>query len=149
MTVAGFFDAIFRGDAAAVQEGISQGLVNTTSEGWTPLHLAAGRRNAEIVKMLIRAGADPKAKGSSGGIPLHDAVISGTAKITAVLIAEGSDPRAKSKSGRTPLHHALDRFCTMTEIIKMLIRAGCDLGVKGQNGRTLLHEAAEYGTPRS
>ena len=54
-------------------------------EGQTPLHLAAGRGETEIVVLLIEKGADIHAKDNNGRTPLQVAEEHGKAEIVALL----------------------------------------------------------------
>src|SRR5688572_2299930 len=69
------------GDAAAVREAVtaSPGLLGRTVEradqsGWTPLHLAVAEGHADIVEMLVEAGADLGARTEHHRTPLHIAL---------------------------------------------------------------------------
>jgi ankyrin repeat protein len=42
-----------------------------TGEGWQPIHLAAAHGNAEILKVIIASGGNPKAKTTDGKTPLQ------------------------------------------------------------------------------
>jgi ankyrin repeat protein len=82
-------------------------------QGFTPLHSAvatdAGEATAEIVRLLLEAGADPNAKSHEGGTPLHSAAFTGDLEIAEVLLAYGADPNATDPKGHTPLDIARDR----------------------------------------
>ena len=79
--------------------------------GFTPLHSAvaddtASTDVADLVKMLLEAGADPNAKSASGGTPLHPAGFTGNATVVRMLLEAGSDANATDGKGFTPLDHA-------------------------------------------
>ena len=48
----------------------------TDKDGWTPLHYAAERDEAECIAVLLAAGADMSIKDNEGHTPFHLAVIS-------------------------------------------------------------------------
>src|SRR5687768_4683119 len=69
------------GDADAVRAAVtaSPGLLGRTVErdgqgGWTPLHLAVAEGQAEIVRLLVEAGADLSARTEHHRAPLHVAL---------------------------------------------------------------------------
>ena len=82
-------------------------------QGFTPLHSAvatdAGEATAEIVRLLLEAGADPNAKSHEGGTPLHSAAFTGDLEIAELLLAYGADPNATDPKGHTPLDLARER----------------------------------------
>jgi ankyrin repeat protein len=96
-----------------------------TSDGWTPLHVAAMRGRTDAAKALIAAGADLEAKDNDDWTPLHDAAAFGHTEIAKALIQAGADLEAKNKVGWTPLHFAAARG--KTEAAKALIGAGADV----------------------
>jgi ankyrin repeat protein len=69
------------GDAETVRTAVTDAphLLGGTVErdgddGWTPLHLAAAAGRAEVVRLLVEAGADPSARTEHGRTPLHVAL---------------------------------------------------------------------------
>ena len=69
------------GDVEAVRAAVqdSPRLLATTVErdgqgGWTPLHLAVAEGRAEMVRLLVEAGADLTARTEHGRDPLHTAL---------------------------------------------------------------------------
>ena len=69
------------GDVDAVRAAVqdSPRLLATTVErdgqgGWTPLHLAVAEERADVVRLLVEAGADVTARTEHGRDPLHTAL---------------------------------------------------------------------------
>ena len=80
----------------------------------TPLHQV---RNAEQVRRLVQAGADPNARDDIGLTPLHNAAILRiNPEIVEALLEAGADPNVTDKWGQTPLNH-LQSTPTPGEII--------------------------------
>jgi hypothetical protein len=62
---------------------------------------------AETVRCLIEAGADPDATDKSGVTPLHRAVRTRCAAAVRALLDGGADPRHTNRSGTTPMQLAI------------------------------------------
>jgi len=75
----------------------------------TALHGAVARRDVEIVKMLLEAGADSNARQERGFAPLHDAAANGNAALVEVLLKYGALATAKTDDGKTPADMAAER----------------------------------------
>ncbi|MBX3722491.1 MAG: ankyrin repeat domain-containing protein [Turneriella sp.] len=89
----GLSAAIKSGNAKLVQERIAAGAdVNLREELslLTPLHYAVKGQNHEIVKMLLKAGANPNTQNFAGISPLRDAVTSRSPQLAFVLIDAGA-----------------------------------------------------------
>ena len=104
-------------------------------EGWTPLHWAAAKGNAEAIRRLMAAGADVNAKTNGGWTPLHRAADLGQLAAIKVLLAAGADVNAKANNGWMPLH--LASFNRHVEAIKVLLDAGATVNVTTRRGRML------------
>ncbi|XP_038237420.1 NF-kappa-B inhibitor beta [Dermochelys coriacea] len=82
----------------------------TNYDGYTPLHVAVLRKDLEVVKLLVGAGADlNKAELSCGRSPLHLAVESQSPEVVECLLRAGADPRARMYVGYTPIYSAVHR----------------------------------------
>jgi ankyrin repeat protein/tetratricopeptide (TPR) repeat protein len=99
------------------------------SIGYRPLHWAVMLGQTEIVKLLIRHGADVNAA-KDDMTPLHDAAHGGHREIARVLLAAGADPYARTGQGKTPLNLAVEQ--NQTKLYEML---------------RPLHKAVEKGDP--
>jgi uncharacterized protein len=75
----------------------------------TALHGAVARRDVEIARMLLEAGADPNARQERGFVPLHDAAANGNAVLVEVLLKHGARTDAMADDGKTPCDMAADR----------------------------------------
>ncbi|MEU6388002.1 ankyrin repeat domain-containing protein [Streptomyces sp. NPDC046939] len=107
------FDAIWAGDVAdvraALRAGAGPGWRN--SEGTTVLYAAAVHGAAEIVRLLLVAGADPDAESrglGAEGTPLCAAACWGHTEAVRELLAHGADPtlREDHGTGWSPLRWA-------------------------------------------
>src|SRR5438045_2811555 len=81
-------DAAQRRDLAAVRSAVSQRTnVNAAQpDGTTALHWAAHWNDLEMVTVLLRAGADPKAGNRFMATPLSEAAQAGDARIVEALL---------------------------------------------------------------
>ena len=89
--------------------------------GWTPLVQACDSGHIDIVRLLLKCGADPNL-----GHPLSRACIRGNERIAIMLIAAGADVNEHEKSGPTPLNHAIG--CGGSRVlVQSLIQSGASL----------------------
>ncbi|MCG7521739.1 ankyrin repeat domain-containing protein [Ruegeria sp. Ofav3-42] len=83
---------------------------NASSLLGTPLIIAAGRKHAEIVELLLNNGADLElAGGKEKHAPMHAAAHAGATDIVLILIDHGADPDVRTKYGEPALHLAVKR----------------------------------------
>jgi ankyrin repeat protein len=94
----------------------------------TPLHFAAPYCGADVVKLLLDAGAKVNAADVRGMTPLMLAVASEhqDAGVVRLLLAAGADPNAHSKSAETPLDWA--RKYGDSGVMAVLEKAGAKEG---------------------
>ncbi|EJD75737.1 tankyrase-2 [Loa loa] len=102
----------------------------------TPLHLAAGYNNLEVVQFLLENGAEVNLKDKGGLIPLHNASSFGHLEIAALLIEYGAEVNHPDKWGYTPLHEAAQKG--RTQICSLLLNNGADVTLKNNEGVTAL-----------
>ena len=125
-----------------------------TDEGYTALHCAidvngeANLNTAEVIDLLVSAGADLKARQHYGWTPLLRAVVEGTAAEVKALLAAGADPNETMpfdtlpafNAGRTTLMGAV----TSPEaevVVDALLRAGADPKRRDANGMNFFEYA--------
>ena len=101
-------DAAMKRDASAVRALIRQGAdVNAAQgDGMTALHWAAQQGDADLVKMLVAAGARTELTTRNAAyVPLHLAARSGSAAAVTALLDAGANVRAATSSGGTTALH--------------------------------------------
>jgi ankyrin repeat protein len=113
--------------------------------GSTPLMYAALYGDAETVRMVLDAGADPNVQNDAGATALMWAV--DDLEKTTLLLKRGADVNALSEDGRTPLLIATG-YHGAGEVVKLLLEHGADPSVKAPSYRgpiSPLRQAAELG----
>jgi hypothetical protein len=96
--------------------------------GFTPLHVAAGRGDAESARLLLDAGADPNVRdGPLGRTPLHWAAQAGAAEVLRVLLDRGADPNVRETlNGMTALMEAAASERAGADAVQALLDADAD-----------------------
>lgn len=74
-----------------------------------PLHAAAVRGDATLLKLLLDAGADPDARQAGGWTALHARAARGDAESVRMLLERGADPALASDDGKTALDLASEK----------------------------------------
>ena len=97
--------AAFFGSPAATALLLERGAqVDALGRGWmtgTALHSAVSRREAEVARLLLEAGASPDVRQSAGWTPLHAAAANGDLDSVELLLGAGADPTATNDEGRS------------------------------------------------
>ena len=88
------------------------------NESYTALHCAAGAQHADVVKVLIDAGADIEIKNELGRPPLIVACHSGALDVVKLLVKAGAGVRVTDNEGYTCL--ILAAYCGHTETVRYL-----------------------------
>mmetsp|Transcript_22624 Transcript_22624/g.52708 ORF Transcript_22624/g.52708 Transcript_22624/m.52708 type:complete len:707 (-) Transcript_22624:227-2347(-) len=120
-----------------------------TTNGDTPLLLAAAEGHAGVLPLLVTAGADPNARDAQGSTPLHLAAAEGwleTVKMLVSTLASSHevDTLAEDDEGWTPLLRAV--AAGHINVVSFLVNNDTDsLRVADQNGDTALHHACRGG----
>ena len=140
--------AIREDNSVAVQLLLEQGVdTDTHSNRFTPLAVAAIRGNADIVRLLLQAGADPNSTSLSGANVLSTAIRSCKADIGIVklLIAAGADIENRSGVGLSPAMLAIQE--QRTNIALLLLESGADVNSLNPFGEGLLNYAIYMKNP--
>lgn len=138
--------AVKAGDVASVRAAIAaRSDVNVVEpDGTTPLHWAAARDRADIVDLLIKAGAAVKTPNRYGVTPLLLACESASAPVVASLLAAGADANSALPEGETALMVAARSG--KADTIKLLVAHGAAVNARESwRGQTALMWAAGEG----
>ena len=119
--------------------------MNTTDLWGTPaLNIAAYKGNLEMMRRLIRAGADVDARNKKNGFTaLLEAVHFLDTEVAKFLIEYGAEVNAQNNHGSTALHGAAANG--IIELVNFLIVKGAEVNTQNNLGSTALHGAARYG----
>lgn len=108
--------------------------------GQTPLFncLWNWDQDQKVIDLLIKYGADIKAKDDNDWSLLHHSMIQGTPNTVKSLLKKGLDPNAQSKQGLSPLHVAMKSGFGVPDIekVKILLAAGANPTLKNKDGQT-------------
>ncbi len=118
-------------------------LLNKNHFNETALLSACYLGRSNMVKLLVKAGADCEISNEAGFLPLHIASYHGYKEIAETLIDTGCKLDTKTELGFTPLMlaFAMDH----KEIVEPLIKAGASIVFKDSEGNTAFHYACSNG----
>ncbi|MBR7741868.1 ankyrin repeat domain-containing protein [Phycicoccus sp. BSK3Z-2] len=119
----------------------------TPDDDYTPLGLAAREGHVAMVRLLVRAGADGRARnGLMGGTALHEAAYWGHPAVIHELTNGTADVEIEARgayNGYTALHDAVWRG--HRDAVRALVAAGADPGAEGHSGMTPSALSATHG----
>jgi ankyrin repeat protein len=138
-----------------VRKHIERDPLAVYQRGWigdTPLHWPSHNNYAEIVTMLLDAGAEIEADEINcyGGKPLHWASEHAPASVR-VLLDHGADVNSRNMKvdsdfhGMTPLIMNSTQKDDCSEVTELLISAGADIAAVDAKEKTALNHAVERG----
>lgn len=136
------FDAAARGDLAAVERLLAEGLAvdEPGRNAETPLIAAALHDRPEVAARLIDAGADVMARNAGGLTPLHAAAYGGSVAVARLLLEHGAALEDQANvAGATPLSLAAEQ--DQVAVAELLIAAGADIARPDADGFTPLTQA--------
>lgn len=109
----------------------------------TALHEAVRRGNAEVIAMLLKAGANPAITDVQGNSALHIVVPKEKRlDVFQQLLASNASSNIKDSFGETPLHIAT-RLKYELPVIKLFVAKGASLEEKNKRGESVLFIAVQ------
>uniref|UniRef100_A0A8C3PQB2 Protein kinase domain-containing protein n=1 Tax=Calidris pygmaea TaxID=425635 RepID=A0A8C3PQB2_9CHAR len=114
-----------------------------TRNGFTALHLAAYKDNAELLTALLHGGADIQQVGYGALTALHIATIAGHHKAVDILLQHGAYVNVQDAVFFTPLHIAA--YYGHEQVTHLLLKFGADVNASGEVGDRPLHLASAKG----
>lgn len=135
------FAAAIMGDTGQIEQllATNRSLVSAvSSDGWTPLHLAAYFGKIDTARVLLNNGAAVNARSTNAmeNTPLHAAAAGRHADVAKLLLDRGAGANARQHGGWTPLHAAAQNGDV--EMAKALVAAGADVRARAENNQTAL-----------
>ncbi|CAB0035784.1 unnamed protein product, partial [Trichogramma brassicae] len=119
------------------------------NRGDFPLGLALKSRNENMIKLLLRGGANPHSANLNGMTPLHvlddEHCRTGLALKLFEMTDELNQPlqvNARDNFGNTPLHLAMNKG--REKVAELLLRRGADLNLTNNKGLTPMHVIEMY-----
>lgn len=105
------YDAVVKGDSVAMKEFINRGVdVNLIiKQGFVETNLiitAVYNKNADVLNLLLRHGADVDQDDGFGATALMYAVSTAQPELVKILLEHNADPNLKDKTGNTAFSNA-------------------------------------------
>jgi len=129
---------------ASVEQPGSVTFDGETIEGAPPLWCAAAAGHLDIVKLLVKSGANVNSTTKTNSTPLRAACFDGHYEIVKYLVEHNADIEVANRHGHTCLMIAC--YKGHFKIAKYLIEIGADVNRKSVKGNTALHDCAESGS---
>ncbi|XP_043084008.1 ankyrin repeat domain-containing protein 27 isoform X3 [Puntigrus tetrazona] len=117
--------------------------VNSSADGFTPLHVAALHGHTALVSLFTRHGANINARNNQSATPLHLACQNSQIQVVSALLECNAKLNKKDQYGNTPL--ILACLKGNLEIATILLESGALVNLANNHGNTGLHEAVRGG----
>nr|CDS26165.1 sex determining protein fem 1 [Hymenolepis microstoma] len=115
-------------------------------EGVTPLWCAAAANYLNIVRFLVKRGANVNATTATNSTALRAACFDGHEEIVRFLVKQGADVETPNRHEHTCLMIAC--FRGHDSIVKFLLTQGARVNRRSAKGNTALHDCSESGNLR-
>jgi uncharacterized protein len=140
------------GDQAVVESELTADpalIAGYSSDGWTPLHLAAFFGHEDLAEFLVDRGADVQAQSANTmcNYPLHAAAAGRHAEVVAILLSNGAEVDGRQAGGYTALHSAAANGDEPT--IRLLLAHEADRELQSEDGKTPMDLAHERNQTRA
>ncbi|XP_045694740.1 2-5A-dependent ribonuclease [Phyllostomus hastatus] len=148
--------AVREGDTERVRQLLEEGAdVNFQGEegGWSPLHNAVKMKREDIVRLLLRHGADPCLRKKNGATPFIVAGIVGHVGLLELLLSKGAQVNERDLHGFTAFMEAA--WYGQVEALRFLYENGAEVNLGRETmedqkklkkgGATALMDAAKKG----
>ena len=111
----------------------------------TPLMIAAQKRSAVVVDLLVEAGAKVGARDRQGRTALmYAAAYNRDAAVVDILLRSGAQIDRGDRGGMTALTYALKQVVPSPAVVRLLLLAGADADLRDKDGWTPLKLAVAY-----
>ncbi len=143
------FEAASVGDTNRLADLLNadpQAVNSYSTDGWTPLHLAAAFGTPKAVQLLLLHGAkvDAISRNPQANQPLHAALaLNRSAESIQLLLAAGADPNALQAGGFTPIFSAAT--ANRRDLAQLLIGHGAHVHLRSDQNKTPADFARERG----
>ncbi|XP_008978918.3 ankyrin repeat and SOCS box protein 3 isoform X1 [Callithrix jacchus] len=113
--------------------------------GWNSLHQASFQENTEIIKLLLKKGANKECQDDFGITPLFVAAQYGKIESLSILISSGANVNCQALDKATPLFIAAQEG--HTKCVELLLSSGADpdLYCNEDNWQLPVHAASQMG----
>ncbi|XP_063885899.1 serine/threonine-protein phosphatase 6 regulatory ankyrin repeat subunit C-like isoform X3 [Scylla paramamosain] len=112
----------------------------------TVLHVACRKKDTDMVKILVDAGASTDTQNAAGQTPLHIAAEEGDEATVKYFYSVHANPNITDKFDRTPLHVAAENgFTPVVDLLAEKFKAS--VMDRTKDGSTLVHIASLHGHP--
>lgn len=138
-----FRDAVRSNNLSAARDLLADGALQNPPMASAALIKAARAGDAELVRRLLRAGANPNKVDTHGETPVYVAALNGNPRALAALLDGGADPN------RALTNPPILAAATNPSVLEILIKRGAKLDVATETGATALHRAAMAGKTES
>jgi ankyrin repeat protein len=127
--------------------GLGDAVESLNAQGEGVLHRAIQKKEAQVARMLLDAGARSDARSSSGDTAMHCAARAGLEDIATMLLDTPAKAlNASNLAGETPLFLAMSRGTgPHARVARMLLASGAHAFGRTRNGESVLHACAREG----